>query len=98
MVPSTSADSGMMLLVVPATTRPTVRMPGSNTSIRRLTMVCNASTISHAMGTGSSARDGSLAWPPRPTTVIVSLSLDAISGPGRETTIPVGAFGVRWMA
>ena len=55
MVPSISAVSGMTLFVVPAVMRPTVTMPGSNTSMRRVIMVWSAWTISHAIGIGSSA-------------------------------------------
>jgi len=58
MVPSMTAVSGMMLLVVPALMRPTVTTVGSNTSIVRVTIVCSACTISHAMGMGSSAACG----------------------------------------
>ena len=81
-----SAVSGITLVVVPAVILVTVTMAGSNTSMRRVTMVCNACTISHAIGIGSSARWGSLPWPPRPVTVIRITSLDAMHGPGRVAT------------
>ena len=68
-VPSMSAVSGIMLFVVPAVICPTVTTAGSNTSIVRVTIICSAWTISHATGIGSSARCGSLAWPPLPVTV-----------------------------
>jgi hypothetical protein len=86
MVPRISALSGMTLLVVPATIFDTVTIDGSNTSIRRVTIVCNACTISHATGIGSSARCGSLAWPPRPVTTMRIVSLEAMQGPGRVAT------------
>ena len=70
-VPSISAVSGIMLFVVPAVMRPTVTTAGSNTSTERVTISCSACTISQATGIGSSARYGSLAWPPLPVTVIV---------------------------
>ena len=86
MVPRISAESGMTLEVVPATIFATVTIVGSNTSMRRVTMVCSACTISHATGIGSSARKGSLACPPRPFTTIWSVSLDAITEPPRDAT------------
>ena len=91
MVPSISAVSGMMLLVVPAEMRPTVITPGSNTSMRRVTISCSAWTISQAIGIGSRARNGSLAWPPRPLTVMYIRSAEAIIGPGFTATNPVGS-------
>ena len=60
-VPWISAIGGMMLLVVPASMRPTVTTAGSKTSIRRVTISCSACTISQAIGTGSRARWGALA-------------------------------------
>jgi hypothetical protein len=48
--------------------RPTVTTAGSNTSTRRVTIVCSACTISQAIGIGSIARNGSLACPPLPVT------------------------------
>ena len=80
-----------MLLVVPAVIRPTVTTEGSNTSIERVIIVCSACTISHATGIGSSARCGSLAWPPRPMTRIIIVSADAMIGPRRLLTQPLGS-------
>ena len=70
-VPSMLAVSGMMLSVVPAVMRAMVTTDGSNTSMVRVTIVCSACTISQATGIGSTARCGSLAWPPLPMIVDV---------------------------
>ena len=81
----------MTLFVVPALMRATVTTDGSNTSMRRVTMVCSAWTISQAIGIGSIVRNGSEACPPRPVTVMSSRSAEAITGPGREAMTPVCA-------
>lgn len=94
MVPTIWADSGMMLLVVPAVIWPTVTTPGSNTSIVRVTINCRAWTISQAMGMGSSARCGWLACPPRPVTVMCMVSADAMIVLPREATHPAGRLAV----
>ena len=88
----------MTLFVVPAVIRPTVTTAGSNTSMRRVTIVCSAWTISQAIGIGSSARYGSLACPPRPFTVMSIVSLDAITGPPRQLSQPVGSDDVMCIA
>ncbi len=93
-VPSIIAVSGITLFVVPATSRATVSTAGSNGSTERVIIVLSAVTISHATGTGSRARNGSLAWPPRPVTVTRSTSADAITAPGRVDTQPVGSADV----
>ena len=90
MVPSMNAVSGMTLLVVPAVMRPTVTTDGSNTSMVRVTMVCSAWTISHAMGMGSSAACGWLAWPPRPVMVMCMVSADAMTEPPLLAIQPLG--------
>ncbi len=54
-VPVSRAVSGMTLLVDPAWIWAIVTTTGSNTSIWRVTSVCSAVTISHAIGIGSSA-------------------------------------------
>src|SRR5580700_1949289 len=72
----------MTLLAVPATILPQVRTIGSKTLARRVTIACSASPISHATGTGSTARCGIEACPPRPLTRIVQVSTAASSGPG----------------
>ena len=59
-VPLIIAVSGITLLVVPVWIWVTVMTPGSNTSMRRVTSVCRAWTISHATGTGSSVKCGAL--------------------------------------
>ncbi len=92
------AVSGMMLFVVPAVICPTVTTAGSKMSIRRVTISCSAWTISHAIGIGSTARNGSLAWPPAPCTTIWKVSADAIVGPPLVATIPVGIVEVMWSA
>ena len=63
-----------------------------------MTIVCSACTISHATGIGSSARYGSLAWPPLPVTVTSSRSAEARSGPPRLPIQPDGRVEVMWMA
>ena len=78
----------MMLLTVPAVILPTVTTAGSNTSMRRVIIVCSDCTISHAIGIGSSARYGSLAWPPRPLTVMNSVSAAAMIDPPRRAQPP----------
>ena len=54
-VPINVAVGGMTLSVVPAVILDTVTTDGSNTSMRRVIIICNACTISHATGIGSSA-------------------------------------------
>src|ERR1700759_2385760 len=73
----------MTLSVVPAWKLLIVTTTGSNTSNRRVTMVCSAVTISHAAVIGSAARWGWEAWPPRPRTVTRRMSAAASIGPGR---------------
>ena len=88
----------MTLLVVPAWMLATVTTVGSKTSTLRVTMVWIACTISHAMGTGSSVRYGSEAWPPAPLTRMRSVSDEAMIGPCRVLTQPLGRADVMWMA
>ena len=52
-VPSSFADSGITLFVVPASMRVTVSTTGSKASMRLVTKLWSASAISHATGTGS---------------------------------------------
>ena len=79
----------MMLFVVPATIWPTVTTAGSKMSMRRVTMSCSACTISHAIGIGSIARNGSLAWPPDAVHHDVeACPADAIVGPPLVATDP----------
>ena len=98
MVPRISAESGITLPVVPATILATVTTVGSKTSMRRVTIICNAWTISHATGMGSSVRCGSLAWPPLPVMRMWSVSLEAMHGPGRVATYPMGLDDVMCIA
>jgi len=84
----------MSLLVVPGWIWVMVRTPGSNVVTRRVTIDWSACTISHAAGTGSSVRNGSLACPPFPVRVMLMVSLEAMSGPRRVQMKPVGAFDV----
>ncbi|GHE78139.1 hypothetical protein GCM10017786_04690 [Amycolatopsis deserti] len=72
-----------MLLREPAWTTPTVSTTGSNTSKRRVTIVCRAVIISAATGTGSRARCGAEPCPPRPCTVTANDAEAASIGPGR---------------
>ena len=88
----------MTLLVVPAWMLATVTTVGSKTSTLRVTMVWIACTISQAMGTGSSVRYGSEAWPPAPLTRMRSVSDEAMIGPCRVLTQPLGRADVMWMA
>jgi hypothetical protein len=85
------ASSGITLSVVPAWKLPVVMTTGSNTSNLLVTMVCSASTISHAAGIGSAARCGMDACPPRPCTVTVIWSAAASIGPGRVENVPQGS-------
>ena len=87
-VASKHASSGMMLRLVPAWNTPTVSTTGSNTSNRRVTMVCSAVTISAATGIGSSVWCGVEPCPPAPTTRTNSPAEAAISGPGRDEKTP----------
>ena len=98
MVPLIMAVSGMTLLVVPVWIWVTVMTPGSNTSMRLVTSVCSAWTISQATGTGSSVKCGALPWPPRPFTVMVIESLDAMMVPPFRPRKPPGMLDAAWMA
>ena len=62
--------------------------------MRRVTISCSACTISHAIGIGSIARNGSLACPPEPCTTIWNVSAEAIAGPPLVATDPVGRVDV----
>src|SRR5262245_31955479 len=97
-VPTISHESGITLLVVPAWMLATVTTVGSNTSTLRVTMVWMACTISQAIGTGSRVRWGSEAWPPAPFTLMRRVSDDAMIGPRRVLTHPLGSAVVMWMA
>ena len=57
-------------------------------------MVLSASTISQATGIGSTLSCGMAACPPRPVTVMCSVSVDASSGPARVTTVPAPMLGL----
>lgn len=57
------------------------------------TNACSASTTAEAATTGSCARCGSAAWPPRPDTVSWKRSEAAIITPGRTPTVPAGGGG-----
>ena len=92
-VMSSSALSGMTLLVVPACIRPTVATTGSNTLNCRVTNVCIACTTSHAMGTGSAALCGMEPWPPRPIIRPCTVSAAARIGPLRQPITPEGSSG-----
>ena len=80
----------MTLFTVPAAILPTVSTTGSHTLNCRVTAVWNASTISHATGTGSRVRSGADPWPPRPRTVTTISSAAAIRVPGRPNQVPTG--------
>ncbi len=71
---------------------------GSKTSTRRVTKDCSAPTISQATGMGSAAWCGIEACPPRPRTVIVNSSAEAMIGPGLVVTYPPRIDGDWWMA
>ena len=88
LVPCRNAVSGRMLLVVPATIWPIEMTAGSKTSTRRVIAVWSAVTISAAMTIASIDRCGDAAWPPRPWTVIRSVSLEASWAPPRIRTVP----------
>jgi hypothetical protein len=66
MFSSMTARSGMMLLLLPAATRPTVttaKVPGATS---RATIVCRRTTIIDARTTGSTDSCGIEPWLPRP--------------------------------
>ena len=88
MVPAISAVSGITLSVVPAAILAMVTTAGSKTLTSRVTIVWMACTIAHATGIGSSAAAGLDACPPRPVTVMCSVSAAAIAGPRRTATTP----------
>ncbi|MCY1543507.1 hypothetical protein D9M68_793280 [compost metagenome] len=60
----------------------------------RDTTDCNAITIDAQATTGSTARCGTAPWPPRPVTRMVTVSEDAMNGPGRKPNLPVGCPGM----
>ena len=97
-VPWSSTESGMTLLVAPPSMWATVTTAGSKTSTRRVTIDCSASTISAATGIGSAAVCGIEACPPRPRTVIRHWSAAAISGPGRTLIVPLGSIAMECSA
>ena len=61
-----TAESGMMLLFVPAWMLPTVSTANSPGAVSRATTVCSRTTIIAAKTTGSTAACGIDPWPPRP--------------------------------
>ena len=79
----------MMFVVVPAVIFAIVRTTGKFGSRRRVTIDWRASTISAAMGIGSTAMCGLEAWPPAPRTVIWTVPLPANIGPGRTWIVPL---------
>ena len=85
-----NADSGITLLVEPASMWAMVSTAGSKAFTRRVTMVCRAVTISAAAGIGSTDRCGAEAWPPRPLTRIVILSDEAPMAPPFVEICPDG--------
>ena len=84
MVPRISTESGMMFSRTPPLMAPMVTTAGSRFRSRlRLTMVCKPSTIWADVTMGSTPSQGAAPWVCLPCTVILSLSLLAIVGPGR---------------
>ena len=87
-VPSSTAVSGMTLVVVPAVRWAMVRTAGSKALTRLLVIVCSAPTIAAAAGTGSSASCGAEACPPAPCTVTVKSSDEAMIESARVCSVP----------
>lgn len=87
---SSTASSGMMLLFEPARMLPTVSTAGSVGAISRATTVCSRTTMSAARTTGSTVFCGIDPCPPRPYTVMRTLSALESTGPGRVSTVPAG--------
>ena len=93
-VPSISTDSGITLLVVPASIFVVVNTTGLKALILLTTMCCSAWTISQATGIGSKASCGIEAWPPLPVTFIFQVSAAARIGPGLPVNFPLSISGV----
>ena len=62
-------------------------------SVRRLAMVCNASTIWLATTVLSTVSCGLAAWPPLPVISISNWSAAAKNAPGRIAKLPTGRPG-----
>lgn len=85
---NSSAESGMMLSDEPAWMLPTVTTAVSCGSTSRATIPCRRTTMLAAMSTGSMHSCGMLPCPPRPCTVILKLSAEAIMVPALTATLP----------
>ena len=84
MVPVISTLSGMMFWRTPPRMVPRVTTAGSSVrSMVRLTTVCSPSTTCAAVTMGSTPAQGAAPCVWRPSTVIFSVSLLAMVGPGR---------------
>ena len=64
----------------------------------RDTIDCKASTICAHTTTGSTALCGTAPWPPRPVTVMITVSDEAMNEPGRKPNLPVGKPGMLCIA
>ncbi len=78
----------MTLLLLPAWQLPTVRTAVSPGATSRDTIVCSRTMIIAASTTGSTVFWGIEPWPPRPYTVILTLSAADRAGPERVPTVP----------
>jgi hypothetical protein len=96
MFSSRTAWSEMMLLLEPASTRPTVSTANSPGATSRETTVCNRMTIEEASTTGSTDSCGIEPWLPRPHTVTRMLSPLERNGPGRTPSRPAGKGSTCW--
>ena len=83
----------MTLVAVPAWKVQVDNTALSSGSTRRATSVCSASTICAPTTTGSMARCGRAAWPPRPVMRMVKSSVLAQTAPGTAIIWPTGRVG-----
>ncbi|MNT52463.1 hypothetical protein D3C72_1894910 [compost metagenome] len=88
----------MILETVPAWNAPTVMTAACSGSTLRATIVCKAITMEAPATTGSAAWCGIAAWPPTPSSVMVTLSAEACAAPSRNSRRPDAVPGTLCMA
>ena len=86
----------MMFALVPAGRRPTVTTAKSAAATSRDTTVWSRITIAAAITTGSTVVSGMDPWPPRPWSVIRTVSVAAYAGPACSPTKPAGSGVTCW--
>ncbi|MNR06692.1 hypothetical protein D3C85_1227730 [compost metagenome] len=84
------ALSAITLEALPALTAPTVITLISCGDTLRETMVCKAMMMLAQTTTGSTVRWGIAPWPPLPWIVTLTWSAEAMNGPARNPSLPVG--------